>query len=57
MSNPEAPTPPKRHYVPVLPMPRPDSLQNAKRANRQFIRNKKLSQKLDDLLGPADGDE
>lgn len=52
MNKPEDDTaePGKRRYIPVLPMPREDSLQNAKRANARFIRDKRLSAKLDELL-------
>jgi len=53
----EAAMPPKRHYVPVLPQPRPDTLESAKRATLRAIRNKRIARKLDDVLGPVDGED
>ncbi len=58
MSNPkDAPPPPKRHWIPVLPVPRPDTLQSAKRAQARCNRARAAAKKLDEVLGPADGDE
>lgn len=57
MNKPEDdPAPVKRHWIPVLPVPRPDTLQNAKRAQARSNRARKNAKKLDDVLGTVDDD-
>lgn len=45
-----------RHWIPVLPQPRPDTLQRAKEATRRSTRRKVVERKLDAVLGPIDED-
>ena len=57
MNTPDPPArPPKRHYVPVLPMPRPDTLQSAKRAQLRANRQRRTAKKLDEVLGSVEDD-
>lgn len=55
MNQPEDdPKPTKRHWIPVLPIPRPDTLQSAKRAQARNNRERKAAKKIDEVLAYLD---
>lgn len=54
MSDPEPEPKVKRHYIPVLPTPGRQTLQNAKAGNLRHQRSKRLGIKLDQLLGKVE---
>jgi hypothetical protein len=45
---------PRRHYVPVLPQPKPEQALSVKRAAKRRKASKQLSRKLDQVLGKVD---
>ena len=54
MSEPKDTPKPKRHWIPVLPQPRPDTLQSAKRAQARCNRERANAKKLDQVLAYLD---
>lgn len=57
MNEPEETPKPKRHYIPVLPHPTPETLQRAKAATQRSKRNRLIGRKLDEVLGAVDADD
>lgn len=44
----------KRHYIPVLPQPKPEQIESVKRAGRASAQRKLVERKLDAVLGKVD---
>jgi len=58
MNTPEEETKPqKRHYIPVLPQPRPDTIASAVKNTRRATRNRRIGEKLDAVLGAVDAED
>lgn len=50
------PMAPGRHYIPVLPQPKPDQIQRVKAACKRRHNERKLDRKLDQALGRVGND-